>query len=115
MVETRVSTTVLNLPTGLEVDLQSELPEAPLIVRTIVVADAALGSRDRQRHPWANVGNVIEPSLDEEIVVVQQIESLCAKLNVDLFMDGQDLADSGIEGIGRASCRESADDMGEGL
>ena len=81
----------------LEVDLQSELAKAPFIIRTTVVADTALGCRDRHRHAVANVGNIIQPFLDKEVVVVQQIKSLCAKLNVDLFMNRKDLADSCIK------------------
>src|SRR5947209_7557405 len=53
-VETEVSTTVLRLTNCLEVDLQSKLPETTLVVRTVVVADTALGRRDRYRNPFAN-------------------------------------------------------------
>ena len=106
--ETEVSTTVVKLANCLEVDLQGKLPEATLVIRTIVVADTALGRRDRHRHPVADVGNIIQPSLDEEIVMVQQIESLCAELNVDLFMDGKDLADSRIKGPRPGSRRSGA-------
>ena len=82
----------------LEVELQSKLPEATLVIRTTEGTDASLGRGDWHRHALANVGNVIQRSLDVEIVMIQQIESLCAKLHVDLFMDGKDLADRCIEG-----------------
>src|ERR1700757_842727 len=82
----------------LEVDLQRKLPETTLVVRTIEVADATLGRCDRHRHAVANVSDVIQPILDKEVVMVQQIESLCAELHVDLFMDRKDLTDSRIKG-----------------
>src|SRR5216683_2985236 len=110
-VETEVSTAVLKLTNCLEVDLQSKLPEAALVIRTTEVADAALGRRDRHRHPVPNVGNIIQPSLDVEIVMVQQIKSLCAKLNVDLFMDWKDLADGSIEGPGPGSAEAVTSDI----
>src|SRR3981081_3159091 len=81
----------------LEVDLQGKLTETTLVVRTIVVADTALGRRDRHWYAVPNVGDVIKPFLDEEIVMVPQIKSLCAKLDVDLFMDRKDLADRSVK------------------
>src|ERR1700722_12040626 len=82
----------------LEVDLQGKLAEAPLVIRAAEESDAALGPRDRHWYASANVGNIIQRFLNEEIVMVQQIKSLCAKLHVQLFMNGKDLADRRIEG-----------------
>src|ERR1700728_15184 len=95
-VETEVSTRK-SITIHLEVNLQSELPEATLVIRPAIVADSALGSRDRHRYALAYIGDIIQPVLDKEVMVVEKIESLCPALHIDLLMNREDLAHSSIE------------------
>src|SRR5260370_33483445 len=95
-----------------EVDLEGELAEAPFVVRTVVVADTSFGRRDGHGNTVADVRNIIQAFLDKEIVMVEKVEAFSAELKVEPLVNGEGLADGGVEGPGARSAEAVAGNHG---
>ena len=71
----------------LEVDLQRKLPEPPLVIRTTIVSDAALGRLD-----YAALSCDIVVALEQvQVVVVQKVEGLRTELDIQGLVNREGL------------------------
>jgi len=95
--EVEIEALHLSFHEGLEVDLESKLSEAPFVVSTTCNATLLCLDRERAGIESGCPEDKVICSQDVEVVVVQNVKTFRAELEVDLFVDGEDLADRGIE------------------
>src|SRR5258708_11197260 len=86
------------LQSWLEVHCQRELAEAALVIGATVIANPAFrrgnGHRATNR---LDIRNVVQAFLDIEVMVIEDVEALCAENQVNPFMKRDCLAQRGVQ------------------